>query len=245
MCFVDAIIERYAKYPPLSEPIQVAILLAENTLKTLSEFLAAHERQSWSAREIPALERIETIMADAANYTEMQWRDENASVASFDYAIDHAILSFSVVVNVWDSPAARPQKLPPRKILSVRQTVQTAGTIVCNIPPCGQGHASAHRRILISELLEQQPESNIDRPLYVVDHIKQVKAAREAEYRASVEKEKIRISEAYGQKFIAIPPKNLESVDEQHGELYLQARENRAMAILSGELEDYVEDEDE
>jgi hypothetical protein len=236
MSFADAVSMSGNAYPPDAETIQVAILLAENSLKVLSDYLTV--RAPPQGRNSQSLQTIIALLADNANYENETWLSDGAAVASFDYAVDHTIMSFSIVVSVWGSPSVRPSRSRPRKVLSVRQTVQTIGTIVGNIPPCGQGYASAHRKILVSALLEPQPAPELGTPLYVVDHIKQISAVRDAEHKARIERERIRISESYGQKYIAVPPKNLESVDEVHSELYLQAMEETAMARLAGEFED-------
>jgi hypothetical protein len=152
-------------------------------------------------------------------------------------------MSFSIVVSVWGSDGARPKMNLPRKVLSINQTMQTTGTIVGNIHQCGPGVASAHRRALVTALTEPQPQPEFGQPLYAVDHIRQMSAIREAEYRTRVENERVRIAELYGQKYIAVPPKNLESIDDEHFDLYLRALEETAIAKMEGtflEQEDFL-----
>jgi hypothetical protein len=241
MSFVAAVSESGPGYPPDSEPIKVAILLAEQSLKVLSEYLTT--RASGRDRETPALQRIVEMLSRSENYENVNWYPDGASVTSFDFAIDHAVMSFSIVVSVWGSCEARPRMNLPRKVLSVNQTMQTIGTIVGNIHQCGAGVASAHRRALVTALTEPQPQPEFGQPLYVVDHIRQTSAVREAEYRTRVENERVRIAELYGQKYITVPPRNLESIDDEHSDLYLRGLEETAIAKMEGtflEQEDFL-----
>jgi hypothetical protein len=235
MTFATAVTQSIPEYAPDTEPIKVAIMLAEQSLVILSECVISASQRNGPRRTLT--QYVLDLFTEDENYDNEEALDlSETAAARFNFTIDHAMLTFSVVVDVWGTGEYAPKNVKPVRVTSIYQTTQTKGSLVAAIPRCREGSASAHRRILIAALGEPQPRAVADAPLYVVDRVTQMKAIRYAEYQKAIADERRRIAEQYGAKYIAVPPPIPASLDAAHEQLYLQARREKAMAELVGEI---------
>jgi hypothetical protein len=238
MSFIELIVRRIEQYRATTEPINVAILLAEESLRYVSDILMRHAGRGDDGAT--TTQRLLSILDDGRNYGESRLGQQETSTASFDFSVDHSMMVFSIIVNVWGSQEARPNKILPHKIVSMYHSIQTIGTMIDIIPKCGPGVASSHRRALIAALENPQPVPTLGKPLYVVDHIRQQEAIREADYKRRIDDERKRLESLYGQEHAASVPPDFASVDMggNPDDVYVRATKERIFRELLGEFQE-------